>query len=175
MIESEVARLRKLRASALRVRAVARALSRTRAASDDPLLDHAACAAWRLARTATGRLRAHPYARFQRDAGFGVLVSNALVAAAAVVGATNRVRAFRGFSSELRKMSRELEDARALTWAPDLSDSLGRALLEFRPLLAQATLAARQTSRPRQPLPVVPAPAAAYGASRETDWPYLAL
>lgn len=177
MIDAEVARLRKLRSSALRVRAVARALSRTRAVHDDPALHRAACAAWRVARAVTGRLRAHPYANFQRDAGLATVLSNACVAACEVVGATSRVRAFRGFSGHLRKMVRALEDARALTWAADLSDSFGRSLSEFRPLLIRADVEARQASRQRQSEAVVRGapPVAVYGASGEGDWPYLAL
>jgi hypothetical protein len=175
MIETEVARLRRLRNSALRVRAVARALADTRAVHGDPLLGNAACAAWRVARAVSGHLRGHPYVRFQRDAGIGSIVANSVVATGEAVIATNRTKAFKTLSRRLRKMLRELEDARAVTLTPDLSDAFGRSLSEFRPMLAQAELEARPVARQRSGVPVRGAAHAAYGASTDGDWPYLAL
>ena len=138
-------------------------------------MEASACAAWRVARAVSGRLRAHPYESFQKDAGLETVIPNGLVAAGSVLGATSRVRAFRGFSGHLRDLSRELADARALTWASELSDSFGRSLSEFRPLLARAEGEARQGARQRQTAAAQrSAPAGVYAATA-TDWPYIAL
>ena len=176
MIDTEVVRLRNLRSSALRVRAVARALVQTRSAQNDAVLNASACAAWRVARAVSGRLRAHPYASFQRDVGLASVVANSLVAATVAASATSRVRAFRGFSRELRKMARELEHARALTWVPGLSDSFGRSLNEFRPLLARVEKEARPVATRHRQVATTRAngTTAAY-APTESVWPYLAL
>ena len=66
MIDAEVARLRKLRNMALRVRAVAELFSA------DPGMGHptiapSALIAWRVARVVSGRLRAHPNLAIQQD------------------------------------------------------------------------------------------------------------
>src|ERR1039458_3829146 len=71
MIDPDVSRLRRLRAAALRVRAIARALSSRPYALNDFLLGRGAGASWRIARAVSGRLKAHPYASYQQDAGFG--------------------------------------------------------------------------------------------------------
>jgi len=167
-MDAEVERLRRLRAGALKVRAIARALGRTQATHRDPLLSRGRCAAWRIARAATGRLRAHPYSRFQRDAGFCVIVTNGVVAAAIALRGMRRRAALATFEAYLMQLERELADVRALTWAADLSDAFGRSQQELRALL---TLLDAQI-RGEQVPPIV----AAYGQSpAETDWPYLVL
>src|ERR1700730_12699364 len=118
MIDREVERLRRLRATALRVRTVARALSHR-----DALLNRGRCAAWRVARTVSGRLRAHPYSSFQKDAGIGVVVANSLAAANAALGVKTRRQGLLIFEAHLKSLARELSDVRALTCAQDLNDS----------------------------------------------------
>lgn len=138
MIDAEVERLRRLRGSALQLREVARALGNSKWSRNDALLAQGRCAAWRLARTVSGRLRAHPHARYQQDAGLGTLLKNGLVAAAASLGASSRREVMLRFSGQLKSVMRQLDDARALTWAPELSDIFGRSQLEIRALIAAA-------------------------------------
>src|SRR5712671_5377948 len=101
MIDKEVERLRRLRATALRVRTVARALG-----PRDDLVTRGRCAAWRVARTVSGRLRAHPYASFQKDAGMAVVVANSLVAANAALGVKTRHQGLLSFEAILRSLAR---------------------------------------------------------------------
>ena len=74
--------------------------------------------------------------------------------------------------ANLRLISRELADARALTWSPDLSDSLGRSQLEVKRLVDAAERAAialepLAIARNSQATALNPAEAPA-------QWPYLA-
>jgi hypothetical protein len=155
-MDEEVLRLRRLRATALRVRAFARALS-IDASTDHAMFSRAACSCWRIARTATGRLRSHPHLRYQRDAGR---------VAALWYDVTARMLVRKGspgdmlgeLQTKLRVISRELADARSLTWSPDLSDSLGRSQVEVRRLLDAVAMSSAHGS---------PADAPA-------QWPYLA-
>ena len=195
MIDFEVERLRRLRASALRLRAVSRALGANRAMLDDGLLSLGACAAWRVARVVSGHLRAHPYESFQKDAGLGTLLMNGLVAKAAALGTSRRSQVLAHLERHSTALSRELDDARALTRAADLSDSFGRSQNEIRSLIAAVECAAgaaeatalprpvpqpravpplpRRTEMPRRPAPVSGSSAAATAAGG--DWPYLAF
>jgi len=172
LMDAEIRRLRRLRASALRVRAIARALARLETVDRDPILDRGRCAAWRVARTATGHLRAHPYLNFQRDAGVGTILLNSAAAAGAVLRAVNRSAAFRIFEAHLRSLSRELDDARALTWAADLSDALGRSQAEIRGLLATLT---GLRAGDRLGVQASLAPASKGASVDDADWPYLAF
>jgi hypothetical protein len=180
MIDREVERLRRLRASALRVRAIASALGPGTSFpgdpfSGDPLLNRGRCAAWRIARTVSGRLRAHPYARFQKDAGIGVVVANGLAAANCVLGTKSRRRNLLRFEEELRALGRELADVRALTSASDLNDSFARSQVEIRSLLAALAFETGRAHAADAP-PMTPAVADARGAGVvESDWPYLAF
>src|SRR5258708_37918785 len=131
MIDKEVERLRRLRAAALRVRAVARALGR-----GDTLLNRGRCVAWRVARTVSGRLRAHPYGSFQKDAGIGVVVANSLAAVNAALGVKTRHQGLLRFEAHLRSLARELSDMRALTYASDLNDKFAQTQIEILALLA---------------------------------------
>jgi len=137
MIDAEVERLRRLRGSALQLRAVARALGGKRSLKDqEGLFSQGRCAAWRIARTVTGRLRAHPNFRYQKDAGVGTLLKISMMGVAASVTATNRHRAMTEYGVQLKAVLRELDNARALTWAVDLSDTFGRSQRELRALIA---------------------------------------
>jgi hypothetical protein len=184
MIDMEVERLRRLRGSALRVRAVARALGGNQHTLDEPLLSQGACAAWRIARAVSGHLRAHPYANFQKGASLAVLLGNSVVAKVTAIGASTRQRALQNFKAHLTSLARTLNDARALTRSADLSDSFGRCQQELRALIAAVDC---ETQGVRQPLVesarrshesqrrFVPAAskAHAHAAPAEGDWPYL--
>lgn len=170
MIDPEVARLRQLRKLALRARAVARALGSTRWALDEPLLARGACSSWRIARTVSGRLKANPYQRYQKDVGIACLVRGSVLAWLSALTARSRLQALRECESQLRRLSRLLDDARALTWSPDLSDAFGRSQLEIRSLMAALAHETHST----------------WGAESRTagqqlaqpmagDWPYLAF
>jgi hypothetical protein len=176
MIDKEVERLRRLRAAALRVRAVARALGH-----GDTLLNRGRCAAWRVARTVSGRLRAHPYGSFQKDAGIGVVVANSLAAANAALGVKTRHQGLLRFEAILRSLARELSDVRALTSASDLNDSFARSQIEIRALLAALGVETRGVYETRGVhLSVASAMAppvtnAGSAITVDSDWPYLAF
>ena len=190
MIDSEVERLRRLREVALRVRAVARALAAGQADRDNGLLRRGRCVAWRVARTVTGRLRAHPYAPFTRDASLGVILRNGAIAKLIALGAANPADALHKLEAQMRALARELDDARALTWAADLSDTFGRSQAEVRSLLG--AMQASVLAKPAMVAVATPAlmtaglagaaatsggasPVAAGRAVRKSDWPFLAL
>jgi hypothetical protein len=172
MSNDEVERLRKLRTTALRVRAIARALE---SSQRQPLvadrLQRVSGAAWRISRAVSGRLRAHPYTTFQKDAGTFTILANSLRAWAAARFLGRHARAAGYLAGELSTLSRLLDDARALTCTLDLSDSLGRSQIEIRALITEI--------RGRQRASVTPAlvlqPRAGAVAAGDSDWPYLSL
>jgi hypothetical protein len=171
MIDPEVARLRRLRSSALRVRAIARALGSTRFAVHDSLFARGACSSWRIARVVSGRLKAHPYLHFQKREGVLGLMRNSVLAGFAALFARSRRQALLVYESQLRQLVRQLDDARALTWSTELSDTFGRSQVEIRALMTALT---HETKSPIEP---------ARTASRvgslappiASDWPYLAF
>ena len=169
MSNDEVQRLRTLRATALRVRAIARALdSAPQQASATDWLRRSSGAAWRISRTVSGQLRAHPYATFQKDAGALTILANSLRASAVARFLGRHPRAAGYVARELSTLSRLLDDARALTCTLDLSDSFGRSQIEIRGLLAQI--------RGRNLLPA-PTPQLVLQprSGAVADWPYLNL
>jgi len=175
MFDKEVERLRRLRAAALRVRAVARALGR-----GDTLLNRGRCAAWRVARTVSGRLRAHPYASYQKDAGIGVVAANSLAAANAALGVRTRHQGLLRFEAHLRSLARELSDVRALTSASDLNDSFARSQIEIRALLAALGVETRGQYETRgvqlsEASAMAPVTDAGSALTVDSDWPYLAF
>jgi hypothetical protein len=178
MNDLEVARLRQLRSSALRARAVALALSATRAAAEDPLLTRGACTSWRIARVVSGRLKAHPYPRYQRDTALGVIVLNGVLAGWLALKSRNRLQALCEYETNLRRLARQLEDARALTWSSDLSDTFGRSQTEIRSLLAAVageTGASGARRSPTRELSLTDGGVGALAPAIEGDWPYLAF
>ncbi len=145
---------------------------------NDPLLGRGAGASWRIARAVSGRLKAHPYASYQQDPGFGQQVSDTLFASFVAFGAANRPRAMAAYESHLWALARQLADVRALTWAPDLSDSLGRSQIEINSLLETV---ARETGRTygrlqsARGLPLAANGAGNFANPLEGGWPYLAF
>ncbi len=179
MIDPEVARLRRLRALALRARAIARTLGSRPCALNEPLLDRGAGASWRIARAVSGRLKAHPYASYQRDAGAGQQRCHTLMASFLALGIRSRVRALAEIESHLCALARQLADVRALTWSPELSASLGRSQVEIKTLLEALARETRGTSE--HSMPAAQGRALAANGVRnlvdsiEGDWPYLAF
>ena len=94
MNDPEVARLRRLRSEALRVRELALALGSTQSA-DDRLLARGACTGWRIARVVSGRLKAHPYLRYQRGVSLGSIVANRLFAGSVATITKDRLQGLR--------------------------------------------------------------------------------
>jgi hypothetical protein len=175
MIDAEVLRLRRLRETALRARAIATVLessrhSRKRCAS--------AAACWRIARVTTGWLRAHPYLRYQRGPsqwrsayyGFSANVRSAM--------ARYQGRSLQTLSLELQRVARELDDARALTWSAELSDTFGRSQRQIRQLIEELNAGARRESRSDHDTATREVLAAARhkeGGSAASNWPYLTI
>jgi hypothetical protein len=171
MIDPEVARLRRLRSSALRVRAIARSLGSTRFALHDFLFARGACSSWRIARVVSGRLKAHPYLHFQKRASVACHLRNNVLAGFAALFSRSRRQALLMYESELRQLVRQLDDARALTWSTELSDTFGRSQVEIKSLMAAL---AHETKSPLEP--VRSASAVGDLAPRIAgDWPYLAF
>ena len=178
MNDPEVVRLRRLRLTALRMRALALAFGATRTGSKDPSFSRLGQAGWRIARTVTGRLRTHPYASYQRDPNALVLAACAALAWLVARIGISRTAALRLCLAQLRPLARQLDDARALTWLGDLSDTFGRSQSELRTLVHALANETRSGSEAERTLPV----AAAAGARRhgdlpaiEGEWPYLAF
>jgi hypothetical protein len=171
MSNDEVERLRKLRGAALRVRAIARALeSYQRQPMVTARLQRVSGASWRVARAVSGRLRAHPYATFQKDAGTLTLLANSLRASAVARLLGRHPRAATYLAGELSTLSRLLDDARALTCTLDLSDSFGRSQMEIRGLIMEIRGRHRAAATPALVLQPQSAAVAA-----DSDWPYLSL
>lgn len=124
-MNNEVTRLRRLRKTALKVRALASSLNAGK--RDASAYERAAVLNWRIARIATGRLRSHPYKSYQQDPGLLESAADRFNAYVAAAVANMRGQGMRVFLEELKAAARELDDARALTLSTDLSDALGRA------------------------------------------------
>jgi len=141
MVYAEVLRLRRLRNTALRARAIAAALE-TRA----PALSASAAGCWRIARVITGWLRAHPNLSYHqgpsRLRGAYDRVSTHVLAAVA----RYRGRSLQTLSAELRRVVRELDDARALTLSADVSETFGRSQAQIRKLIEELDAGARGES-----------------------------
>src|ERR1700761_8170204 len=67
IMNDEVIRLRQLRKTALKLRALAMSLETDRHSRS--LYQRASVLTWRIARIATGKLRSHPYLSYQKDQG----------------------------------------------------------------------------------------------------------
>jgi len=168
MFDPEVVRLRRLRNTVLGARAIAEAMD-AQPSVRNSLFSRSAVSFWRIARVITGRLREHPYLSYQRGPSTlsGVLIR---IRARLVGGvARYRNRSLQTFSDELHRVARELDDARALTWSAELSDSLGRSQIQIRMLLKEldAQTAPRTGTRT--------AAVRDEPASVDGNWPYLAF
>jgi hypothetical protein len=175
MIDAEVLRLRRLRNTALRARAIAAALERRRPST----LSASAAGCWRIARVITGRLRAHPNLSYHqgpsRLRGAYDRVSAYVLAAAA----RYRGRLLQTLSAELRRVARELDDARALTLSADLSETFGRSQTQIRNLIEKLDTGARGESGTCRETASREAQAddtrADEAGSDAGNWPYLAF
>jgi hypothetical protein len=178
MIDGEVIRLRRLRAAALKVRAIASAMA-SHQAECHSVLSRSAQSCWRIARVASGRLLAHPYLSYQRGPSSMRAAYDHASAVIVARFARHRGRTMQMFAEELRRVAREVDDARALTWSAELSDTLGRSQEHIRRLLGELDARARQESGShREPVIRVAALAAAIPEEARRvggNWPYMAF
>jgi hypothetical protein len=178
MIDSEVMRLRRLRNTALRARALAAALDPD-SARRSSVFSRSSVNCWRITRVITGWLRAHPYLSYHQGPsemrGLYDRLSTGLLGAVA----RYRGRSLQTFSSELQRVARELDDARALTWSSELSDTLGRAQIQIRSLIQELDADARKEGASRDA--TMARVDLRVGDGREGpgsvagNWPYLAI
>ena len=178
MIDAEVIRLRRLRNTVLRTRAIARVLD-SHSERPHSVFGRSALDCWRIARVITGKLRAHPYLAYQQGPGDLRALYNHMTAKLAGGRALRQGRVWRLFAVELQRVSRELDDVRALTWSSELSDTLGRSQLHIRRLLAEVDGAARKEGGPAYQPAHVDTPLMADGRDDASpgpgQWPYLAI
>jgi hypothetical protein len=178
MIDSEVTRLRRLRNTALRARAVAATLD-SEPARRDSVFSRGAVSCWQIARVITGLLRAHPYLSYQRGPSEVRGVYDRVSAGLLGGIVRYRGRSHQTFSDELRRVARELDDARALTWSSDWSDTLGRSQIRIRGLIKELDAGALSESGSRhETAPRVETPIRAVrddSGSVAENWPYLAI
>jgi hypothetical protein len=182
MIDTEVMRLRQLRNTALKARALAAALDAT--LDSDParrssVFSRSAVTSWRIARVITGWLRAHPYLSYQRGPSEVRGVYDRFSAGLLSAIARYRGRSAQTFSRELQRVARGLDDARALTWSADLSDTLGRAQMQIRTLIKELDADAPNEVASRHEAPARVEKRTADGrddaGSVAANWPYLAI
>jgi hypothetical protein len=176
MIDPEVARLRRLRGEALLVREIARMFESSQWAANESLLDRSACASWRIARVVSGRLRGHPYAEYQKDAGAASRTGNRLHAYYLALIRKNRVPALEALEAHVNALGKQLDDVISLAWSSDFSEALSRAQLEIKTLSA-ALAEETRSGRTQERLAVRPSAERMVGdlGAFEGDWPYLAL
>ena len=178
MIDAEVMRLRQLRNTVLRARALARVLD-SHSGRRNSLFSRSAIDCWRIARVITGKLRAHPYLAYQRGPGDLRTIYNHIAATLLAGLAQRRGRECRTFAVELQRVSRELDDVRALTWSSELGDTLGRAQMHIRRLVVAADIAARKEGGPSYRPTRMDTPVMAHSRDGSSPaagrWPYLAI
>jgi hypothetical protein len=178
MIDAEVIRLRGLRNTLLRARAIAQVLN-SNSERPNSAFARGALDCWRIARAITGKLRAHPYLAYQRGPTALDAVYNHVAAKLAVGLARRRGRTWRRFALELQRVSRELDDVRAITWCNELSDTLGRSQIHIRRLIVEVEYAAqREAGSVREPASIdaaLVAPRPRGASAGASQWPYLAI
>jgi hypothetical protein len=169
MIDAEVVRLRRLRSVALRARALATALESD--SIDDCIFAKSAVICWTISRIATGRLRAHPFLSYQRGPGRMREFTDRAIASMVALTARSQSRRLSVYARQLQRVSREVADARALTWSADLSEALGRAQLQLRRLAQQLEGGAQREvgAVPQQDGDALE------DLGTESSWPYLAI
>ncbi len=181
MNDPEVLRLRQLRDTALRARAIAAALRSSNAQTSPrgAALSSSAAACWRIARVITGRLRAHPYPRYQQGPSQLRDACHRVSARMLATIASHRGRSLQTLSDELRRVVGELDDARALTWSAELSDTFGRSQTQIRRLIQELDAGARNEAGSfREAAVRIEARAEASrgdAGSTAANWPYLAF
>jgi hypothetical protein len=171
MIDGEVLRLRKLRNVALRARALASNFDLD-CAEERSVFSRSALICWTIARVASGRLRGHPYAKYQSGTSWLRKHSDGVFAAVVGWSARRQNRCLSASSQQLLAVAREVDDVRSLTWSQELSDTLGRIQLQMRRLANELDLDALgeigASSVPRVETPLD-------AEVSDSSWPYLAI
>jgi hypothetical protein len=145
MMDHEVIRLRRLRASALRARAVAGALGTGKqirldaVTARDRVFARSAMTCWRIARCISGQLRAHPHLSYQSGPSRVSTLCDSLAAHLQSAITRRRRDRRRHCAEHLQRVARELIDTRALTLSPGLNDMLGRSQAELKLLIGELT------------------------------------
>ena len=175
MSDSEVTRLRRLRNTALKARAIAAAFD-FGSARTDSVYSRSARNCWRIARVVTGTLRAHPYISFQRGPSELRAAYDGCFALIAGALARYRGRSLHMYLQQLQRVARELDDARALTRSAHLSDTLGRSQAQIHALIRELQVGARAEAG-LESAPRIDVRNAVRGdaASIAGNWPYLGL
>jgi hypothetical protein len=178
MIDAEVLRLRKLRNVALRVRALARILD-SDSEQGQSAFAKSAVICWTIARVASGRLRAHPYLSYQQGPSRLRDLADGLIASLSAFNARRQNRRLSICAQQLQTVAREVDDVRALTWSPELSDALGRVQIQMRRLANELDLGAIGETGSMMPRVKVAAGAESSNSLDEiavdNSWPYLAI
>lgn len=159
-MDAEVLRLRKLRHAALRARALAKRLDGGQGRGDS-IFSKTAVTCWGISRFITGYLSGHPDLRCQKGPSGIREFFDGLDASAIALVTHNTERRISLATAELERAARYLDDARALTRSPEISDVLGRLQTNVRRLVGQPVRQHRQT----RPTDIVLA----------DDWPYLTI
>ena len=144
------------------------------------MFSRTAARCWQIARVATGRLNAHPYLSYQRGPSELSTLYGEIRATLLRSAARYGQRSFRALSDELESLARELDDARALTWSTELSDTFGRSQAQLRRLMAEVEAGARKeagkdTGSRSAIVPDARASAGGEEANLAGNWPYLAF
>jgi hypothetical protein len=164
---------------ALRARALAKILD-SDSAQERSIFARSAVICWTIARVATGRLKAHPYLSYQRGASPLRELADSLIASLVALNARRKNRCSYIYAQQLQAVAREVNDVRALTWSPDLSDALGRMQIHMRRLAHELNLGALGETGAGM-LPRAKAVASAEtssaldGIAVDNSWPYLAI
>jgi hypothetical protein len=179
MIDAEVLRLRKLRSVALRTRALAKILD-SDSTQEPSVFARSAVICWTIARIASGRLRGHPYLSYQRGPSPLRELADGVIASLAAFRARRRNRRSNICAQQLQTVAREVDDVRALTRSPDLSDALGRMQIQMRRLTNDLKLGALgETGASMLPranaIACVETSNALDEIAVESSWPYLAI
>jgi hypothetical protein len=179
MIDAEVLRLRKLRSVALRSRALAKILD-SNSTEGQSVFARSAVICWTIARIASGRLRAHPYLSYQQGPSKRRVLADGVIASLIALNARRQNRSLSVCAQQLQTVAREVDDVRALTWSPDLSDALGRMQIQMRRLAHEFDLGAlSETGKTMLPRAKAVAGAAAVNSldeiTADSAWPYLAI
>lgn len=177
MIDPEVIRLRRLRNTALRARAITMVLNGQ--SESQSVLSRIAPACWRISRAVSGKLTAHPYLTYQRGPSHLRTLYNSAIAAFVGAVARHRKDDLAMYSRCLQSVARELDDTRALTWSPTLSDTLGRSQSEIRLLLKEIAFCARMEAGSRiETAARVDVGAGSHGNDASgvaVNWPHVAI
>jgi len=182
MIDAEVLRLRKLRNVALRARALAKILDSD--SGDGPegqsVFSKSAVICWTIARIASGRLRAHPYLSYQQARSPLRDLADGLIASLTALNARRQNRRVSICAQQLQSVAREVDDVRALTWSPELSDALGRMQIQMRRLANELDLGTLDEGgvavMPRtKVLACAETSNALQEMTTDNSWPYLAI